>query len=161
MPVLPKPKKVVWTVHSRYKMRQYGLSPARVLRIVHSPARIEDGIADKTIAFMQKAGSKAHPHELWAMVQDAGSKRKVISAWRYPGTTKPRSEVALNFIHSELDDFIAEAEEADSSPKPDIKLNKWFKPAAARKAGIPVKKSWPKRKFNSFKDIKFGKNKNT
>jgi len=27
--------------------------------------------------------------ELWVMIQDKGSIRKVISAWRYPGMTKP------------------------------------------------------------------------
>ncbi len=69
-------------------MRQYRLSEARIRRILHTPKRIEEGIAAKTIAMMQSAGSPKHPYELWVMVQDIGSKRKVISTWRYPGVTK-------------------------------------------------------------------------
>jgi len=79
-----------WTAHGRGKMRYYGLSEARVKRIIHSPKRIEEGIAPKTVAFMQAAGTAKHPYELWVMVQDDTRQRKVISAWRYPGTTKPR-----------------------------------------------------------------------
>ncbi len=130
-------------------MRQYGLSEARVLRIIHTPARVEDGVADKTIAFMQKAGSKAHPNELWTMVQDVGQKRKIISAWRYPGVTKPRGEAAMNFIRAELEDFLVKEEEP---PKPKPKLKKWFKPQVKT---MP-KQPWPKRKFQSFRNIKLG-----
>lgn len=89
MVVLAKPRSFYWTAHSRAKMRFYGLSEARVKRIVNSPGRIEEGIAPKTIAMMQSAGSTKHPHELWVMVQDVARRRKVISAWRYPGKTKP------------------------------------------------------------------------
>ena len=69
-------------------MRHYGLSEARVKRIIHTPKRIEEGIAPKTVAMMQSAGSQKNPYELWVMVQDVKDKRKVISAWRYPGVTK-------------------------------------------------------------------------
>lgn len=89
MPVLRKPKTFTWTAHSRAKMRYYNLSEARVRRIIHSPKRIEEGIAPKTLAMMQSAGSDKHPYELWVMIQDTVSRRKVISAWRYPGVTKP------------------------------------------------------------------------
>lgn len=89
MLLLKKPTTFAWTAHSRAKMRYYGLSEARVKRIIHSPKRVEEGIAPKTIAMMQPAGSAKHPYELWVMLQDAGQKRKVISAWRYPGSTKP------------------------------------------------------------------------
>lgn len=71
------------------KMRFYRLSESRVRRVIHSPKRIEEGIAPKTIAVMQSAGSKRHPYEIWAMIQEEKSRRKVISAWRYPGITKP------------------------------------------------------------------------
>jgi hypothetical protein len=88
MPTLRKPKEFYWTQHSRYKMRQYGFSEQRVKRVLHMPMRIEEGIAPKTIAYMQKAGSKAHPYEIWVMITDEPKRRKVISAWRYPGETK-------------------------------------------------------------------------
>lgn len=89
MTVSRKPQSLHWTAHSRAKMRQYRLSEQRVKRIIHSPKRIEEGIAPKTIAMMQAAGSVKHPYELWVMIQDMKQKRKVISAWRYPGVTKP------------------------------------------------------------------------
>ena len=86
---LAKQKSLYWTAHSRAKMRQYKLSEQRVKRIIHSPKRIEEGIAPKTVAMMQSSGSVKHPYELWVMIQDMKQKRKIISAWRYPGRTKP------------------------------------------------------------------------
>jgi len=75
---------------------------------------VEEGIAENTIAVMQPAGSQKHPYEIWAMVQKDRRKNskkpktklvkkllrvgkvgvfdqklKIISAWRYPGITKP------------------------------------------------------------------------
>ncbi len=85
---LKKPKILFWTSHAKAKMRHYGLSEARVKRIIHTPKRIEEGIAPKTVAMMQQAGSQKHPYELWVMIQDMDKKRKIISAWRYPGVTK-------------------------------------------------------------------------
>jgi hypothetical protein len=70
-------------------MRFYGLSEQRVRRVIRSPKRIESGIAPQTIALMQSAGSPKRPTEIWVMVQDTAKKRTVISAWRYPGVTKP------------------------------------------------------------------------
>ena len=105
MPILRKPKVLYWTAHSRGKMRFYGLSEARVRRVIHSPKRLEEGVAPKTVAMMQIAGSKKHPYEIWVMLQDIGTKRKVISAWRYPGLTKPRSEIALSFLRNEFSEF--------------------------------------------------------
>jgi len=82
-------KALLWTNHSKVKMKQYRLSEARVKRVLSFPSRIEGGIADKTLALMQKAGTSKNPYEIWTMVQDTPKKRKVISAWRYPGETKP------------------------------------------------------------------------
>jgi len=103
--ILKKSKVLQWTNHAHGKMRYYGLSEQRVRRVLHSPKRIEEGIAPKTVAMMQpnsanskwkivSSGEKQQrqeiwKYEIWVMIQDAGSKRKVISAWRYPGMTKP------------------------------------------------------------------------
>lgn|SRR3989344_3145060 len=106
MPILRKPKTLAWTAHSRAKMRYYGLSEARVKRIIHSPKRIEEGIAPKTVAMMQSAGSAKHPYELWVMIQDVGQKRKIISAWRYPGETKPRSEVTIKILKDHFEEAV-------------------------------------------------------
>jgi hypothetical protein len=89
MPNLKKPKVLHFTTHSRFKMRQYGLSEARVKRVMHTPKRIEEGIAPKTVAMMQRAGSEKHPYEIWIMLAEDKTKRRIISAWRYPGITKP------------------------------------------------------------------------
>ena len=91
----------VWgfTKHAQAKMRFYNLSESRVRRVLNSPKRKEEGIAPQTIAMMQSAGSQKHPSEIWVMIaapsrSAAGAKnrknaRKIISAWRYPGRTKP------------------------------------------------------------------------
>lgn len=91
IPNLRGPKKVQFTAHSRAKMRQYGLSESRIKRVINSPRRIEEGIAPKTIAMMQPTTSfgKTWKQEIWVMIQDEKTSRKIISSWRYPGITKP------------------------------------------------------------------------
>ena len=81
-------KQLYWTQHAKYKMRYYALSEQRVRRVLKTPSRIEEGIAPETIALMQRAGSKKHPYEIWVMVVDEKVRRKIISAWRYPGLTR-------------------------------------------------------------------------
>ena len=72
---LPKCDKYQWTQHAQWKMRQYGLSPQRVIRVIRNPERIEEGIVEKTIAVMQpssvrnKNGKKFWSQEIWAMYQ--------------------------------------------------------------------------------------------
>ena len=88
MKFIKKPKTLFWTNHARGKMRFYRLSEQRIKRILNLPKRIEEGIAPKTIAIMQPCGNK-NQHELWVMIQEAKTRRKIISAWRYPGRTKP------------------------------------------------------------------------
>jgi len=97
-----------WTKHSQYKLKEYNLSGKRIKRIIRHPDRIEEGIAPGTIAAMQKSGSKKHPYEIWTMyvlekskIQNQRLSQKlarelklqpkirVISAWKYPGITKP------------------------------------------------------------------------
>ncbi|OGY98600.1 MAG: hypothetical protein A2855_01995 [Candidatus Liptonbacteria bacterium RIFCSPHIGHO2_01_FULL_57_28] len=94
MLALKKPKLLHWTVHARAKMRQYALSEARVRRVLHSPVRIEEGIAEDTIAMMQPAAiktsgkDKTWTQEIWVMIAETPKSRRVVSAWRYPGQTK-------------------------------------------------------------------------
>jgi len=105
----------VWTKHSQAKMRQYMLSESRVKRVIRNPKRVEEGIAPKTLASMQKAGSKKHPYEIWVMYviekskvkkdptgsrkrlqkSKFGNKIRVISAWKYPGITKPGDPIPI------------------------------------------------------------------
>ena len=94
-----------WTKHSEAKMRFYHLSKQRVQRVLHTPKRIESGIALSTIAMMQVAGSQKHPYEIWVMLQKTKTRQKIISAWRYPGRTKagePLPEQILAEIRESL-----------------------------------------------------------
>lgn len=87
------------------KMMFYGLSESRIKRIFRSPKRIEDGVVENTLAIMQPAGTIKNPYEIWVMVQKAQETVKIISAWRYPGKTKPRDGAILNFLRSEYDEY--------------------------------------------------------
>ena len=97
---------VIWTKHSIEKMMQYQLSESRIKRVLHTPHRIEEGIAPQTIAVMQNAGTIKHPKEIWVMLQEIKTKQnkkdkkisaglshqkiRIISVWRYPGKTPIR-----------------------------------------------------------------------
>jgi hypothetical protein len=92
---LPQKEKIVWTTHSKEKMRYYRLSETIVLGIMRRPKRREEGIAPGTVAAMKPSGTKKNPKEIWMMYQTIISKIKnhkykkvrIISAWRYPGIT--------------------------------------------------------------------------
>lgn len=117
MPFITLAKTFRWTNHSREKMRFYRLSEARVKRVINSPKRIEEGIAPKTVAIMQPTSYKSigkesdWNQEIWVMIQHPNSAYrtrpserkvvKIISAWRYPGKTKPRDEVVMDFLRQE------------------------------------------------------------
>lgn len=81
--------RVFWTKHAKEKMRYYGLSEKRVLRILRKPDRKEEGIMEGTIANMQITGTKKRPTEAWLMYVLLKRPKgvKIISAWRYPGRT--------------------------------------------------------------------------
>lgn len=122
-----------WTSHAKMKMRYYGISEQRVRGVIRRPERTQEGIAQKTIAVMQpqsvrrdkETGKKEWKAEIWVMYQLrddvqakvdmdvpeklAGifaprKKVRVISAWRYPGKTKPEEELPEHIL-----DEIAEA----------------------------------------------------
>ncbi|MEK7608353.1 MAG: hypothetical protein AAB495_02145 [Patescibacteria group bacterium] len=106
MDFLRKSKKLEWTVHSKAKMRQYGLTESRVRRVIHTPLRVEEGIAEDTIAVMQPASVKKSVggkpslwgHEIWVMIVEKKTTRRVISAWRYPGVTKPGAPLPVAIV---------------------------------------------------------------
>lgn len=89
---LPKEEKISWTKHAKEKMRQYRFSEKRVLRVLRHPERKQIGVAPRTTAVMQTAGTKKHPTEIWLMyriikskLKAQSSKVRIISTWRYPG----------------------------------------------------------------------------
>ena len=83
----PEPEKIVWTKHSEDKIKYYGFSKKRVLNIFRKPTRREEGIAPKTLACMQRIGTKKNPREAWMMYVKRPKEIFIISAWRYPGIT--------------------------------------------------------------------------
>ena len=100
-----------WTQHVYEKMKQYQISEQLVKRVVRHPERVEEGIAENTIAVMQTRGTKKK-HEVWIMYQVAKSNVKasadakvladtkmskvcVITAWRYPGTSPKRLAIPI------------------------------------------------------------------
>lgn len=90
-----------WTNHVAKKMMFYGLSATKVKSVLSRHNRMEPGIAPDTIAVMQKAGSRKNPQEIWVMYQDKEitqdgiktPKRIIITAWRYPGVSKPQETI--------------------------------------------------------------------
>jgi len=110
-------RKLHWTEHSKIKMKQYGLSKQKLLNILRKPERKEQGIVPGTTAVMKtnkvffkakqitlaKAWQRPRKAsgEIWIMFKDtrsAGSGqaiRKIISAWRYPGISKPGEEIPI------------------------------------------------------------------
>jgi hypothetical protein len=105
-----------WTLHSKNKMRFYRLSEQRVRRVLNSPYRIEEGIAPNTLAYMQavslkkKGNKKIWSSEIWVMIQEEKKNKskiiKIISAWRYPGMTKPRNEKTLEILRKEYEEYL-------------------------------------------------------
>ncbi len=105
-------KQFSWTRHIKNKMVFYHLSGAQILRIFRKPDRIEEGVAENTVAAMtgRKSAQRPSPsvipkprdlqqgrrphEELWIMYKMNKTKKPtsritMISAWRYPGVTKP------------------------------------------------------------------------
>ncbi len=93
--------KLFWTEHAKIKMRQYGLSKSKLMQLIYKPERKEQGIALGTTAVMQTKKSysmakvKRPPGEIWLMYQDKKGIRSIISAWRYPGISKPGEAVPI------------------------------------------------------------------
>jgi len=112
-------KKLHWTEHAKLKMKQYGLSKTKLINLLYKPERKEEGIVPSTLAVMQtnkkyshgriripeqslKGGArlrysyaKKSPGEIWLMYKDVKDLRKVISAWRYPGVSKPGETIPI------------------------------------------------------------------
>jgi hypothetical protein len=109
--MISKFKKLFWTEHSKIKMRQYGLSKQKLLGIFYKPERKEQGIVPGTMAVMKTnkvffnskkvtltnawQKPKRAPGEIWLMYKEDKEIRKIISAWRYPGVSKPGEEIPV------------------------------------------------------------------
>ena len=92
---LKKDKNYFWTNHSKYKLLQYGLSPTMVKGVLRRPERVEEGIAPDTTAVMKRKDGKKMKREIWVMFQKFGIKKKIISAWIYPGVSPKGKEIFI------------------------------------------------------------------
>ena len=94
MAVPKNDRRYLWTNHVVGKMLVYRISPSLVKRIVRFPSRVEEGIADATIAVMKPAERVKRREEIWVMYQLSSTSRiKVITAWRYPDKSPARHPV--------------------------------------------------------------------
>ena len=91
--------KYLWTKHSQYKMKRYGLSPQRIKRIIRHPARTEEAIVPEMIASMQPAGGK-HYSEIWTIYKFSQKSKNIniITAWRYPGKSPARNPIPQEIL---------------------------------------------------------------
>lgn len=87
-------KEFYWTLHIKKKMLYYGLGEGRLRRVIRVHDRKEEGIAPNTIAVMQRERTK-RPSEIWLMYQLEGKKKKMISAWRYPGISSKGKAIPI------------------------------------------------------------------
>ena len=78
-------------------------SEQKIKTVLKNPARKEEGIAPKTTAVMKRNDTQKRKEEIWVMFRHANSappsrnaglgnakapmRIKIISAWRYPGTS--------------------------------------------------------------------------
>lgn len=95
-------------------MRFHGLSESRVRRALRAPSRVEEGIAPASVAFVHISPPSARS-EVWVLalrfsgveVSGRRSALRILSAWRYPGRTKPGTPLP--------DSILAEVAEGDDS----------------------------------------------
>lgn len=91
--------KYEWTRHAAYKMKQYGLTAQRILRVIKNPERVEEGIVKNTIAVMQPASARVKnkkrtwSREIWAMYQLRS--RGAISKSQFP-ISRAQEQKGLN-----------------------------------------------------------------
>lgn len=84
-----------WTSHIKGKMIYYRLSTQMVKNILRSPKRVEEGIAPGTAAAMKRHDALKRKEELWLMYRRQGGKTLMISAWRYPGVSRPGKMIPI------------------------------------------------------------------
>lgn len=98
-----------WTGHALGKMRYYGLTAPRILRVINRPQRKEEGLAENTVAVMQPSSvnrkKQTWSSEIWAMYQLVKGQYKIISAWRYPGVSPKRNSIPAE-IMDEVKDLL-------------------------------------------------------
>jgi hypothetical protein len=93
-------KEYRWTQHIKNKMLFYNISEQKIKTVLKSYNRKEKGIAPNTIAVMKRNDKPKRKEEIWVMYQEKAKiknkKAKImISAWRYPGKSRPGKEIFI------------------------------------------------------------------
>ena len=87
------------------------MQPASVKTTADKPALFRSATG-KPAPFKAATGGgprkEVWSQEIWVMIQDLGKERRIISAWRYPGMTKPRDREARGVMRQAYEDFIRE-----------------------------------------------------
>ncbi|OGI25425.1 MAG: hypothetical protein A3E38_02025 [Candidatus Moranbacteria bacterium RIFCSPHIGHO2_12_FULL_54_9] len=103
-----------FTLHSQYKMQQYGLSAQRVKSVIRNPKRREEGIMPNTVAVMQPVSIKRIPgkpgrlggetwkQEIWVMFivknQESGIRNQEWGQKREAGKIHKSTQQKLTII---------------------------------------------------------------
>jgi hypothetical protein len=98
-----------FTMHSQYKMQQYGLSEQKVRSVIRNPRRREEGIVKDTVAVMQPVsvkrgadGKDVWKQEIWVMF----TLRKSEAISNFPaspaGRQFPVSNKNLNSVNRQI-----------------------------------------------------------
>mgnify|MGYP001570257464 CR=1 FL=1 len=108
-----------WTQHIKDKMLFYGLSEQKLKTVLKNPKRKEEGVAEGTLAVMMRNDTPKRKQEIWLMYALGGSggskfgvqsskhsdksnasnssnAKVMISAWRYPGQSKPGKQLPIS-----------------------------------------------------------------
>lgn len=89
-------KRFHWTQHIKDKMLFYRISEQKIKTILNSNDRREEGVALNTVAVMKRNDTPKRKEEIWVMFQNKlGHKNIMISAWRYPGKSKPGKAIPI------------------------------------------------------------------
>lgn len=130
--VLPQKESLVWTNHAQAKMQYYHLTQNKIKAILRNPFRMEEGIAENTLAVMMpnklvSSSSQAvikkpsafnnwgrtykhHKEEIWTMYQKRHGQIFIISAWRYPGESPVNKPLELPpDVYDDLNSFLKES----------------------------------------------------
>ncbi len=95
-----------WTSHIKNKMLFYRISEQKIKTILKTPDRKEEGVAPSTLAAMKRNDTPKRKEEIWVMYATTeegaritprfgGPKKIMISAWRYPGKSKPGKQIPI------------------------------------------------------------------
>ena len=100
-----------WTQHVKNKMVFYRISESKILRTIRNYSRKQGGLAPNTVCYMMRNDKLKNKEEVWVMAQEDAAKSgkvTIISAWIYPGISKPDLDIPIpvNILEEILREFV-------------------------------------------------------